>query len=65
MKQVDIGLAARAMIRLCKASEDCGTCKISFLCNNAAPLEWNETQLPKEGELVALFLEAGENSDKT
>lgn len=64
MKKVDIGLAARAMIQFCKANEDCRTCKISFLCNDAGPLEWNETRLPKEGELVALFLEAGENSDK-
>lgn len=63
MKKVDIGLAAWAMIQLCKANEDCGTCKISFLCDSAAPLEWNETHLPKEGELVALFLDGGENSD--
>lgn len=63
MKYVDVGLAARAMIQLCKSSEDCKTCKISFLCNDAGPLEWNETRLPKEGELVALFLDGGENSD--
>lgn len=65
MKQVDIGLAARCMVQICKSSEDCGTCKISFLCDSATPLEWNETRLPKEGELVALFLEVGENSDRT
>ena len=64
MKQVDIGLAARAMIQICKSCEDCRTCKISFLCNDAGPLGWNETRLPKEGELVA-FLEGGENSDRS
>lgn len=62
MKQVDIGLAARAMIQICKATEDCRTCKISFLCCDAGPVEWNETRIPKDGELVA-FLEVGENSD--
>lgn len=59
MKQVDIGLAAIAMIELCRGTKDCADCKISFLCTEATPLEWNEESLPKVGELTVLYLEEG------
>lgn len=65
MKYVDVGLAARAMIELCKGTKVCADCKISFLCTEATPLDWDEESIPKVDELIAFYLEGGENIDRT
>lgn len=53
MKQVDIGLAMRAMIEVCRNHRDCHKCPILEICNQGCPLEWDTSRIPEIGECMA------------
>lgn len=52
MKQVDLGLAMRAMIETCRKYRDCRKCPIIEICNQGCPLEWDMRRIPEIGEHV-------------
>ena len=54
MKQVDIGLAIRAIIETCMKCPDCSVCPITEICDNGSPLDWNTAKIPEIGEFIAL-----------
>lgn len=56
MKQIDVGLAIRAIIEICKNHEDCRTCRVYGICDSATPLEWDLSKVPEIGEYIANYL---------
>lgn len=50
MKQVDIGLAMRAMIEMCRNCRDYRKCPIIGVCVHGCPLEWDTSKMPEIGE---------------
>lgn len=55
MKQIDVGLAIRAIIEICKTREGCRTCPVCGICDRA-PLEWDLSKVPEIGEYIAVYL---------
>lgn len=53
MKSVDLGLAMRAMIEVCRNHRDCRKCPILEICNQGCPLEWDTRRIPEIGECMA------------
>lgn len=63
MKSIDIGLAIRTIIEICKKQEYCERCPINGICVYGSPLEWDTTQVPEIGELKAIYLGERERVD--
>lgn len=63
MKSIDIGLAIRAIIEICKEREYCEGCPINGICIHGSPLEWDISQVPEIGELIAIYVGERERGD--
>ena len=63
MKSIDIGLAIRAIIEICKEHEHCESCPINGICVHGSPVEWDISQVPEIGELKAIYLGERERGD--
>ena len=61
VNQIDVGLAIRAIIEICKNREDCRACPVYVICDSATPLEWDLSKVPEIGEYISVYLGESEN----